>query len=145
MRRSRLNLFKATSMTISLLGVIFILLTIGVLAYLGFQAISSTITTDAGSGAYYDKLAVLKSDYDNLSSQYDSTKLAVDKRNDKNLTTDYDAAKIELIQAQSDISDVESAINTKKSPEEIQNRIDIAQQQLQKASDSLSALRAKLS
>ena len=144
MRRSRLNLFKATSMTISLLGVLFILATVVLLAYFGFTAISHTIDTGAGSGAYYDKIANLNYEYNNLTTQYDSTKLAVDQKNDKNLTTDYDAAKIELIQAQADIDNANSAITSGKSPEEIQNRIDIAQQQLQKASQDLNDVRSKM-
>jgi len=144
LKRSRLNLFKATSMTISVLGVIMILVTFLVLGYLGFQAISSTINTNVGSGTSYDKIAVLKSDYSNLQMKYNSTKVTVDKANDKNLTAQYDNAEIQLIQAQTDISEAESAVTSNKSPAIIQNRIDVAQQQLQTARDSLSNLQSKI-
>ena len=145
MKRSRLNLFKATSMTISILGIVMLIVTILVLGYLGFQAISSTINTNVGSGSAYDKIAVLKSDYSSLQTQYNSTKAAVDKRDNQNLTTNYDNAEIQLIQAQNDISDAESAVESQQSPGEIQNRIDIAQQQLQTAKNSLNDLQSQLS
>lgn len=143
LRRSRLNLFKATSMTISLLGVIMVVITIGVLGYLGFQALSSTISSDVGYGSSYDKIATLKAEYNSLSSQFDQIKLIINQQNNKNVTADYDKAHIELIRAQSDISDAESAISAKKPPEEVQRRIEIAQKQLEKASQSLKELQAK--
>ena len=121
-----------------------ILVTFLVLGYLGFQAISSTINTNVGSGTSYDKIAVLKSDYSNLQMKYNSTKVTVDKANDKNLTAQYDNAEIQLIQAQTDISEAESAVTSNKSPAIIQNRIDVAQQQLQTARDSLSNLQSKI-
>lgn len=143
MRRSRLNLFKATSMTISLLGVIMVVVTIGVLAYLGFVALSSTISTDVGSGSSYDKIAALKTEYNSLNNQFSQEKLIIDEQNNKNVTAAYDKAHLELIRAQSDIADAESAIASKKSPEEIQERIELAQKQLLKASQSLKELQAK--
>ncbi len=132
-------------MTISILGIVMLIVTILVLGYLGFQAISSTINTNVGSGSAYDKIAVLKSDYSSLQTQYNSTKAAVDKRDNQNLTTNYDNAEIQLIQAQNDISDAESAVESQQSPGEIQNRIDIAQQQLQTAKNSLNDLQSQLS
>lgn len=144
MKRSRLNLFKATSMTISVLGIIMVVLTVGILAYIGFQALSSTISTDAGTGAAYDELAVLKSQYNILRSQYDAVKVDVDKTSDKDLQKAYLNAELELIKAQSDIEDVESAINSQKSEEEIKNRIKTAQAQLETAKASLSSLQSAM-
>ena len=143
-KRSRLNLFKATSMVISVLGVIMVVVTIIIFAYLGFQALSSTISSDVSTGNAYDKVAVLKAEYNALQAEFSSVKRTVDKKNNKNLTTDYLNAEMELIAAQSDISDAESAISSKKSPEEIQNRIDIANAQLVKAKESLAQLRTQL-
>jgi hypothetical protein len=143
LRRSRLNLFKATSMTISLLGVIMVIVTIGVLGYLGFEALSSTISADVGSGSSYDKITALKADYNSLNSQFESEKIIIDKRNNQNVTAAYDRAHLELISAQSDIMDAESAVSSKKSPEIIQKRIEIAQEQLVKASQALKDLQAK--
>ncbi|MDD1763319.1 MAG: hypothetical protein LUQ70_01220, partial [Methanobacteriaceae archaeon] len=99
MKRSRLNLFKATSMTISVLGVLMIIVTIGIIAYLGFQSLSSFISTDASSGSTYDDLTTLKSDYSNLKAQYDSTKTAVDKSGNKDLKTAFVNAELELVKA----------------------------------------------
>ncbi len=143
MRRSRLNLFKATSMTISILGIIMVLITIGIGGYLVFQALSSTISTDVGSGSAYDKLAALKSDYNNLNNQFAETKMHISNMNNVNATMAYDKAELELIRAQSDISDVESAINSKKSSEEVNNRIKLAQDQLGVATQALRDLQAK--
>lgn len=143
MRRSRLNLFKATSMTISLLGIIMVLVTIGIGGYLLFQALSSTISTDVGSGTSYDKIAALKADYNSLNSQYAQTKLSIEKMNSKNATAAYDQAELELIRAQTDITDAESAITAKKSSDEINQRMDMAQKQLVVASQALKDLQAK--
>ena len=44
MRKSRLNLFKSTSMLISVVGIIMIISTIVVVAYVGFSMVSSGIT-----------------------------------------------------------------------------------------------------
>lgn len=145
MRRSRLNLFKATSMTISLLGIIMVLITIGIGGYLIFTAISSTISADVGGGVSYDKVATLKSEYNSLSSQYAQTKLNIENMNNKNATAAYDKAELELIRAQSDISDADSAITSKKSSDEINNRIELAQKQLEVASQALKDLQTQFS
>lgn len=145
MRRSRLNLFKATSMTISILGIIMVLITIGIGGYLIFTALSSTISTDVGSGVSYDKISTLKSDYNNLSSQFAQTKLTIDNMNSKNASAAYDKAELELIRAQSDIADADSAITSKKSADEVNERIEIAQKQLVVASQALKDLQAQYS
>ena len=137
MKRSRLNLFKATSMTISVLGLLMVVLTLAIFAYLGFQALSSTISTDATTGSSYDQLAVLKNDYNSLKAQYDTVKVNVDKAGDQDLAKGYVNAELELIKAQSAVDDVESAISSKKSEEEIQNRIKIAKEQLETAKSEL--------
>jgi len=130
-------------MTISLLGIIMVLITIGIGGYLLFQALSSTISSDVGSGTSYDKIATLKTDYNSLNSQFVQTKQSIDKLNSKNATAAYDQAELELVRAQSDIADAESAITSKKSSEEINERMDIAQKQLQVASQALKDLQAE--
>lgn len=143
MRRSRLNLFKATSMTISVLGIIMVIITIGIIGYLAFHSLSSIISADVGSGSAYDKLASLKADYNNLNNQFIETKRNIDKLGDINATIAYNNAELEIIRAQSDISDVESAINSKKSSEEVNNRIKMARDQLGVATQALRDLQAK--
>ncbi len=143
MRRSRLNLFKATSMTISLLGIVMVLITIGIGGHLILQSLSSTISTDVGSGSAYDKIAALKTEYNNLEAQFAQTKTYIKDQNDRNATTDFDKAELELVRAKSDISDAESAITSKKSNDEVNNRIKLAQEQLGVADTALRELQSK--
>ena len=44
MKKSRLGLFKSTSMLISVLGVLMIAITIIAIAYVGFSLVSSNLT-----------------------------------------------------------------------------------------------------
>ena len=132
-------------MTISLLGIIMVLITIGIGGYLIFTALSATISTDVGSGVSYDKITTLKSEYNSLSSQYAQTKLSIENMNSKNATAAYDKAELELIRAQSDISDADSAITSKKSSDEVNKRIELAQKQLVVASQALKDLQAQYS
>ncbi|WP_432703735.1 hypothetical protein ACRERI_08725 [Methanothermobacter thermautotrophicus] len=50
MKRSRINLFKLTSMTISVLGVLLIIGTILVFAYIGVDTISDAISGSVNRG-----------------------------------------------------------------------------------------------
>lgn len=131
-------------MTISIIGIIMIIVTLLVVGYIGFEAISSTISTNVGSGSSYDQIANLKADYSSLESQYNTTQEQVDSRNNGNLTQEFDDAKIQLIQAGSDIDDAQSAVESHQTPQEIQDRITTAEQQLDAASNSLNNLKAKL-
>ena len=66
MRKSRLNLFKSTSMLISVIGIIMIIATIIVVAYVGFSVVNESITDEISSGNQYDDLAKLRSQYGDL-------------------------------------------------------------------------------
>ena len=114
MRKSRLSLFKSTSMFVSVIGIILIIATIVVVAYIGFSLISSGITTGVSSGNQYDELADLKSNYTSYS--------IADNR--------YDDVRLQLARAQSDVDDVESALAAGKSADEVNDRIDIASKQI---------------
>jgi hypothetical protein len=144
MKRSRLNLFKATSMSISVLGIILIIATLALFAYFGIYAISNSITTDVGSGSAYDQLAVLKSDYNSLNNQFTSVQQSVDSSNNKNAKTAFINAKLELVKANSDINDVESALSAGKSKDEVAQRINAAQAQLGTAQTSLSNVKGMI-
>ena len=74
MRKSRLSLFKSTSMLISVVGIIMIISTIIVVAYVGYSIVSSGITNEISSGTQYDELAELQNQYNNLSIKFDSIK-----------------------------------------------------------------------
>ena len=59
MRKSRLSLFKSTSMLISVVGIIMIVATIIVVAYVSFSVVNESITDQISSGNQYDDLAKL--------------------------------------------------------------------------------------
>ncbi|MFY9638073.1 MAG: hypothetical protein WAK14_04615 [Methanobacterium sp.] len=145
MKRSRLNLFKVTSMSISVLGILMIIATIILFAYIGISSVTSSISTDVGSGSAYDQLAVLKSNYNTLEGQYNNMKTSVDNSNNKNLKTAYVNADLELVKANSDISDVDSALASGKSKQEVQKRITAAQAQLDTARSSVSSVKDMIS
>ena len=54
MKKSRLRLFKTTSLTISLIGIILILLTIGVVGYIIVTDVTNSVSTTVNSGSAYD-------------------------------------------------------------------------------------------
>ena len=141
MKRSRLNLFKATSMSISVLGIIMILATVVLFAYIGISAITSSISSDVGSGTDYDQLAVLKTQYNSLEGQFNTLKTDVNKSGNSDIKTAYVNAELELVKAKNAISDVDSALASGKSKDEVQNRINAAQVQLDKAKTSYSNVR----
>jgi hypothetical protein len=60
------------------------------------------------------------------------------------LKTAFVNAELEMVKAQSDISDVESALATNKPNDEVQKRLEIAKLQLQKAKISYSNLQSQL-
>ncbi|MGI6464472.1 hypothetical protein [Methanobacterium sp.] len=144
MKRSRLRMFKATSMTISIIGVLLILATVGILAYLGFQSISSLISTDVSSNEANEQLTALQSEYSSLKGQYDIAKAKVQNSGNSKLQQDYTTAELELIKAESAINDVSSAISVSKPADEINERIRIAQDQMQVAKNSLDSIKAKI-
>jgi hypothetical protein len=136
--------FKATSMTISVLGVLMIIATVIILAYIGFQSLSSFISSDVSSGSANTELASLKTEAATLNGQYDTLKIQIDQTNNKDLKTAFVNAELEMVKAQSDISDVESALATNKPNDEVQKRLEIAKLQLQKAKISYSNLQSQL-
>ncbi len=144
MRRSRINMFKLTSMTISILGILLIIGTVLVFAYIGVDAISEAILGSVDRGSQYDELAKLQSDYSSLKVQYDDAKKEVYRRNNDNLTKTYLNAEIELVKAKSAIDDVNSALVTDKPKEEVDGRIKTARYQLQVAAQALDDLRRRL-
>ena len=110
MRKSRLSLFKSTSMLISVVGIIMVISTIIVVAYVGYSMVSSGITNEISSGNQYDELADLKSSYSNLSVQFDSVKATYYAGSADDIKT-YNDAKIELSRASSAIENVQSALD----------------------------------
>jgi hypothetical protein len=67
-------------------------------------------------------------------------KTSVDSSNNQNLKTAYINADLQLVEANSAISNVDSALASGKSKDEVQKRISTAQSQLDTARASLSSV-----
>ncbi|WP_296803434.1 hypothetical protein [uncultured Methanobrevibacter sp.] len=139
MRKSRLSIFKSTSMLISVVGIIMIISTIIVVAYVGYSMVSEGITDEISSGTQYDELAELKSSYSNLSAKFESVKSTYYAGGANDVKV-YNDAKIELSRANSAIENVQSALDAGKPSNEVDSRIDFAKKELQSAYDAYNKL-----
>jgi hypothetical protein len=138
MKRSRLNLFKVTSMSISVLGILMIIITIGVIAYLGITSVTGSISKDVGSGSSYDQLNALTKNYDELQTQYSGISSSVHNSHNATLKTAYANAQLQLENTNTTINNVNSALTSGLPHDEVQDRIKAAQAQLVIARDSLN-------
>ena len=143
MRKSRLNLFKSTSMLISVLGVIMIVATVAAIAYVGFSLVSSNLTGGISSGTQYDELAQLKSNYTNLEVQFNETGNKIYMMDNITLEREFVNAKVELVRVQNDISDVESALSIKKPASEVDERLKQTKEDLKIAQEAYNSLSVK--
>ena len=140
MKRSRLGLFKSTSMLISVLGVLMIVSTIIIAGYIGFSVLSSGITSEVSSGSQYDDLATLKSNYTDLEAKFNLSKPGIFAGNDKTKQQKYINAELELMRAKLAIDDIESALKSGKSASEVDSRIKAAKKQLSVAFEAYNKL-----
>jgi len=131
-------------MTISLLGIIMIIATVGVFTYIAVQGLSSKVSSNVDSGSAYDQLAALKSEYLSLSNQFDVVKRKVNSYGTKEAKNDLYNAQIELVKANSAIEDVKSALSSNLPADEVNNRISIASSQLQIAKNSLNSVQGRV-
>ncbi|AMD16953.1 hypothetical protein TL18_02290 [Methanobrevibacter sp. YE315] len=139
MRKSRLSLFKSTSMMISVVGIIMIIATIIVIAYLGYSMVSSGITDEISSGTQYDELAELKAEYSNLSVKFDSIKSTYYAGGPDEVKV-YNDAKLELTRANSAIENVQSALDAGKPSNDVDSRILFAKERLEAANNAYNNL-----
>lgn len=139
MRKSRLSLFKSTSMLISVVGIIMVVSTIIVVAYVGYSIVSEGITEEISSGTQYDELAELKSSYSDLALKFDSIKSSY-YAGGQNQIQIYNDAKIELSRADSAIQNVQSALDAGKPSNEVDSRIEFAKQKLDAANKAYNSL-----
>lgn len=138
MKRSRLSLFRATSMSLSVFGVIMIIATVLVFGYIGVDSISSSVSSGVDNGAAYDELALLNSEYQSLSADYSTLKENIyNEDNDDKMKAFLDA-EMELVNAKSAIEDAESALTIGKSTDEINERLKEAKKQLKVAKQKYS-------
>ena len=131
MKKSRLNLFKSTSMLISILGVIMIIATIVVAAYIGFNLVSSNLTGGVSSGTQYDELASLRSNYSDLEGQFNTTKVAVYASGNDSLQQQF---------AKNSLDGVDSALSTGKPSSEVNQRLEQAKKDLQTAHEAYAGI-----
>jgi len=139
MRKSRLSIFKSTSMMISVVGIIMIIATILVVAYVSYSIVSSGITNEISSGTQYDELAEPQASYDNLSVKFDSVKATYYAGGADDVQV-YNDAKLELARADSAIQNVKSALDAGKPSNEVYSRIEFAKEELKTASDAYNSL-----
>ena len=139
MRKSRLSLFKSTSMLISVVGIIMIVSTIIVVAYVGYSVVSEGITDEISSGTQYDELAELKSSYSDLVVKFDSVKSTYYAGGADQVQI-YNDARLELSRADSAIQNVQSALDAGKPSNEVDSRIDFAKEKLKSANDAYNTL-----
>ena len=139
MRKSRLSLFKSTSMLISVVGIIMIISTIIVVAYVGYSIVSNGITNEISSGTQYDELAELQSSYNNLSVKFDSIKSTYYAGGADDVKV-YNDAKLELTRADSAIQNVQSALDAGKPSNEVDSRIELAKEKLDTANKTYNSL-----
>lgn len=128
-------------MTISILGIIMILSTVAIFAYIGVQGLSTKVSSNVDSGSAYDQLAALKAEYSSLSGQLDSVKKKVNYYDSDKVKNDYYKAQMEMVKANSAIGDVESALSSKLPADEVNKRIQTATNQLQIAKNSLNVVK----
>ena len=139
MRKSRLSLFKSTSMLISVVGIIMIISTIIVVAYVAYSMVSEGITDGISSGTQYDELAELKSSYSDLAVKFDEIKATYYAGGADQIKI-YNDAKIELTRASSAIENVQSALDAGKPSNEVDSRIAFAKEKLEVANNAYNNL-----
>ena len=119
-------------MLISVVGIIMIIATIIVVAYVGFSIVNESITDEISSGNQYDELADLKSQYSDLESKFDSVKSTYYAGSSDDIQK-YNDARLELTRAASAVDNVASALDAGKPSNEVDSRIDFAKDKLQVA------------
>ncbi|WP_455646195.1 hypothetical protein [Methanosphaera sp.] len=133
MKRSRLKLFKTTSLTISLIGIILILLTLFVMGYVFVSGVTNSVSTTVNSGASYDDLNQLKAEYNNLSQKYTSLNQQLGTTPDANTKTTFNNGKIKLSELNQTLTELESDIDKGTSDQAINNKISQAKEELKEA------------
>ena len=131
-------------MTISILGIIMILATVAVFAYIGIQGLSSKVSSNVDSGSAYDQLASLKSEYNSLDAQFNATKKKVDYYGSTKAKNDVYKAQLELLRSNSAIEDIDSALSSNLPSTEVTKRIQTATNQLQVAKNSYNTVKNEI-
>ena len=133
MKKSRLGLFKSTSMLISILGIIMIVATIIVVAYVGFSVVSSGLTGGVSSGAQYDELNELKTNYTALETKFNDLQSKLYIQDNATKQQKYVDAEVYLVHAKNALDDVDSALSMGEDSSEVDKRLAEARKSLQDA------------
>lgn len=120
-----------------------IIATVAAVAYVGFSVVSSSLTGGISSGTQYDQLAELKSNYTALEVQFNDTGNKIYAMDNITLEREYVNAQVELVRAQNDLSDVESALSMGKPAPEVDKRLQQTRDDLKIAHEAYNSLSVK--
>ncbi len=127
-------------MTISILGILLLVLFVGVIGYLVVSDVSSKVTSNVGSGSAYDTLASLKTQYSTLNNSYTAIKSQASASSNSKIRNDSIDAELQLVKAQSSITDLESALSTNQPQDVVNARLKAAIDQLQVTQKSVDTI-----
>ncbi len=140
MKKSRLKLFKTTSLTISLIGVLLILLTIGVIGYIAVSGLSNSVSTTVSSGSAYDQLDQVKTQYDEINKKYTDLNKKLGTDPDPSIKTTFNTGKVKLSECNQMLTSIQNDINNGKSEEDIQNKLNQTKNLIKEANDIYSQI-----
>jgi uncharacterized protein (UPF0333 family) len=135
MKKSRLKLFKTTSLTISLIGVILILLTIGVIGYVAVSGLISSVSTTVSSGSAYDQLDQVKTQYDDINNKYIELDKKLGTNPDPAVKTTFNTGKVKLSEISQSLSIIQSDIKNGKPDKEVQEKLNQTRDKIQEVND----------
>ena len=133
MKRSRLKLFKTTTLTISLIGVILILLTVVVAGYVLVSDLTNSVSNTVSTGSSYDNLTQLKSEYANVSQQYSKLDEQLGTTPDANVKSTFNNGKLKLSEVNSTLGSAQSDIEAGEPDDKVNNELNQARNELHEA------------
>ena len=138
MKKSRLNIFKSSSLVISLLGILMIVATLIVAGYIGFNVISGSLSGSISNSNQYDEYNVLATNFSDLEGKFNTTKVAVYASGDDVRQQKYAEVNLELQRAKNSLNAVSSALSSGKPSSEINTRLNEAKHDLSAAHDAFN-------
>lgn len=110
-----------------------VIATIIVVAYIGFSVVSSGLTGGVSSGAQYDELNELRSNYSDLESRFNELKSELYVKGNASEQQKFVDAEVYLVHAKNALDDVDSALSMGKDSSEVDKRLTEARTSLQEA------------
>ena len=135
MKKSRLKLFKTTSLTISLLGIILILLTVGVIGYVAVAGLTDSVSSTVNSGSAYDQLDQVKAQYNDINKKYTDLDKKLGTSPDPSVKTTFNTGKVILNEVGESLSSIQNDISNGKSESYIQTKLNHTNSKLGDAND----------